>query len=377
MTTPIIINLLGQSSLQDISNQRGLKFEKRRPSKETLLDSLSTEVADQGIKSFVSLLKNSDLEELTAHLSNKVLTSYGTNNAKHKSVLTKRLAEQMSVSGIVDYLTELKPKEKLLKEILTDRMKVEPTGKKVSELIEQINTEIQLLGLSTILSNCNTKQLQVMCKDMGLQVESTAKTILLRCILAKTNYTAADKPKIERKPRVKRETDGDIVMEEEPRKEQLQAKAVKKINWEMDDDILDDSEDFEETEEVADVEMSDVAPEDIEEDSQKSEDDEDDEEEDGGNYEGSEASPGMITRSTRARPTLIPEKKSKQKRDVKGDEEPEPEEKSKPTKKSSKNKKEKETDENEENEMPSKKSKGKKNSKGSKKSKEDDDEEDE
>jgi len=128
--------------------------------------------------------------------------------------------------------------------------------------------------------------------------------------LTKSNYTAADKPKIERKPRSKRETDGDVVMDDEPLMEPRDAKSLKKIQWEMDEDILDDSEDFEDAEEVHDVEMSDVAPEDNEDEEEGvGEDAEEEEEEDGGEYNGSEASPGIVTRSTRARPTLIPEKK--------------------------------------------------------------------
>jgi len=281
MLTSPIIPQLGESSLQDISNQRGLKFEKRRPSKETMVEALSSDVAGQGVKAFVQVLKTSDLQALSAKVPEKVLTSNGGNNPGAKSVLSKRVAEAMNKKGIVKYLTSLKPSEKLLTTVL-QRLGVEPTSKKIAEMIEQIETEIHYIDLSAIFSNCTSKQLQSIAKEMGLTVESTAKTVLLRCILESKSYTAEDKPKITRKPKEKKEKkdkeevdeDGDVDMD-------MDDPAIRgpppKFDWVASED---DSEDFEATTgpEAEDEEMSDVAsendePEELEEENEEDLDD--------------------------------------------------------------------------------------------------------
>jgi len=94
MTSTPIIPQLAATSLQDISNQRGLKFEKRRPSKEALLEALSTDVEKQGIKSFVMSLKVTELQELAVKIAKKKLNSNGANNPNNRGVLTKRLLKR-------------------------------------------------------------------------------------------------------------------------------------------------------------------------------------------------------------------------------------------------------------------------------------------
>jgi len=236
------------------------------------LEALSGDVAVLGIKAFVQILKLENLEDLTAKMSSKVLTS------KTKVVMSKRLMEAMKRDGITKYLTSLKPSEKQLKSIL-ERLGVEPTSKKTTEMIEQVQTEIHYLGLSTLFDGCTAKQLQACATDLGLKVESSAKTVLLRCILHQTDYKAEDKPKIVRKPRApKKEVDGDSEMADgeemappEPRK------PPPKFDWVASED---DDEDFDENAPaVEDVEMSDVASEHSDDGAEESE--EEDEENDG------------------------------------------------------------------------------------------------
>jgi hypothetical protein len=279
MLTSPIIPQLAESSLQDISNQRGLKFEKRRPSKETMVEALSEDIASQGIKAFVQVLKTADLQALSAKVPDKDLLKKG-NNPAAKTVLSKRVAEALNKKGIIKYLTSLKPSEKLLTTIL-ERLGVEATSKKTSEMIVQIETEIHYIGLSAIFSNCSSKQLQAFAKDMGLTVESTAKTVLLRCILASKSYTAEDKPKIARKPKEKKEKkeevdeDGDVDMEDP-----VIRGPPPKFDWVASED---DSEDFEAATgpDAEDEEMSDVASENDEPEEQE----EDEEDPEDGEYE--------------------------------------------------------------------------------------------
>jgi len=266
MATPIIPKL-AQSSLQDISNQRGLTFEKRRPSKEVLLDALSDDVAVQGIKAFVQILKLSDLEALTTKMPEK------DNWTKTKVVLTKRLFEAMQKDGITKFLTSLKPSEQLLKTVL-ERLGVDqPTASAKKELIDLIQTEIHYLGLSTIFSNCSVKQLKKYITDLDLTVESSAKTVLLRCLLTMTDYKAEDKPKIVRKPRApKQDADGDTEMSAESY-EFNPCKPFKGEYWWSSDDEEDGdfNTDAVEPKDRTDEDMTEVA-------SEKEEDEEEDEE---------------------------------------------------------------------------------------------------
>jgi len=166
---------------------------------------------------------------------------------------------------------------------ILQRMGVEATSKKSSDLIEQIETEIHYLGLSAIFSNCTSKQLQAFTKDMGLTVESTAKTVLLRCILENKSYTAADKPKVVRKPKEKKEktpdADGDVEMdfEDDPA---IRAPPPQ-FDWIASED---DSEDYklETGPETEDIAMSDDSEESEEDPDEEQEDDEDPED---GEYE--------------------------------------------------------------------------------------------
>jgi len=239
------------------------------------VEALSEDIALQGVKAFVKVLKTSDLQALSAKVPDKVLSSHGGNNAGAKSVLSKRVAEALNKKGIVKYLTSLKPSEKLLTTVL-QRLGAEPTSKKISEMIEQVETEIHFVGLSAIFSNCTAKQLQVFAKDMGLTVESTAKTVLLRCILESKSYTAEDKPKIVRKPKEKKEKkevdeDGDVDMDMDPA---LRA-PTPKFDWVASED---DSEDFEAATgpDAEDEEMSDVASENDEPEEEQEEENEED-----------------------------------------------------------------------------------------------------
>jgi len=256
--------------LQDISNQRGLTFDKRRPSKEVMLDALSDDVAVLGIKAFVQILKVSDLEGLTTKLPV---------NSKAKVVLSKRLSEAMQKDGITRFLTSAKPSEELLKSLLERLGVVEPTATK-KELIDQIQTEIHYLGLSTMFSNCTVKQLKKYTADLGLTVESSAQTVLLRCLLEMKDYKAEDKPKIARKPRApKQDTDGDTEMPEY----KFEARKPFKGDYWLSDDDEEDADFPSEEQAEPDEPMTDVA-------SEKEDEDEDEEEdvkeaEDDGAYE--------------------------------------------------------------------------------------------
>jgi len=258
MTTETpILSQLTENSLQNISNQRQLTFEKRRPTKQTMLAALSADIGIQGIKAFVQVLPLKDLKALASTLSKSVLSADGANNKNAKSVLTKRLYQAMQKQGVAEFLGS--HKAATLTGIVT-RLGAEPC-KTASDLVKQTETEIQWLGLSAVLNNCSVKQLQVFAQDLGLTVESSAKTVLLRCILENRSYTAQDKPKIVRKPREKKaaeekenvDADGDFDMA--PR-----ARATPPdFDWEASED---DENDFvaDETAEE-DLEMSDVASE--------------------------------------------------------------------------------------------------------------------
>jgi len=280
MATPIIPQL-NANSLQDISNKRGLKFEKRRPSKEALLEALSTEVEQQGIKSFVQSLKLPELQELTAKIKKTKLSSNGANNPNTRSVLSKRLLEAMLEKGITEHLNSCKLTDKQLTKLL-EKMAVEVKEGKKSDLVQMVKTEILYMGLSAIFSNCTIKDLQMYAKDLGLTIESSAKTVLLRCILSMTNYSSEDKPKVNRKPKEKKSKEekaaDDMEMNDDP-EFRAPRPAPPKFDWEVSDDS--DNEEFEVKggPEDEDVEMSDVATED--EDGE----DQDDEEEDGSEFE--------------------------------------------------------------------------------------------
>lgn len=278
MTTPILPQL-AESSLQDISNQRKLKFEKRRPSKQTMIEALGNDINAQGIKAFVHVLQTSDLKALSAKLDKEVLSSNGANNPSSKSVLSKRVSQAMTDKGVSKFLSSLKNSEKTLTAIL-ERLGIEAAAsKKTTDMVKQIETEIQYMGLSAIFSNCTVKQLQGFAKDMGLTVESSAKTVLLRCILQNTSYTAEDKPKIVRKPKAKKEkaakettdVDGDMDMDDAD----MPRAAPPKFDWVASEDDEEDFEADEDASENQDVEMSDVASEDEENDAAEEDDEED------------------------------------------------------------------------------------------------------
>jgi len=279
MATPIIPQL-NANSLQDISNKRGIKFEKRRPSKESLLEALTTEVEQQGIKSFVHTLKLPELQDLTAKIKKTKLSSNGANNPNTRAVLSKRLLEAMEAKGITEHITSCKLSDKQLNNLI-EKMGVEVKEGKKADLVETVKTEILYMGLSAIFSNCSAKDLQMYAKDLGLSIESSAKTVLLRCILSQTNYSAADKPKVNRKPKEKKskEEKADMAMNDDP-EFAAPRPLPPKFDWEVSDDS--DSEEFQAKggPEDEDVEMSDVAPED-EDEAQ----DEEDEEEDGSEFE--------------------------------------------------------------------------------------------
>jgi len=281
MTTPILPQL-AESSLQDISNQRKLKFEKRRPSKQSMIEALGNDINAQGIKAFVHVLQTSDLKALSAKLDKEVLSSNGANNPSSKSVLSKRVSQAMTDKGVNKFLSSVKNSEKTLTAIL-ERLGIEATSKKTADMVKQIETEIQYMGLSAIFSNCTVKQLQAFASDLGLTVESSAKTVLLRCILQNTSYTAEDKPKIVRKPKAKKDkaakenadADGDMDMEDSD----LPRAAPPKFDWEASEDDEGDFEADEDASENQDVEMSDVASED--EENNAAEDDDEEDKEDG------------------------------------------------------------------------------------------------
>jgi hypothetical protein len=260
MTTPIITQL-PTLSLQDITNARGLKVEseKRRPSKENLLDALSKDVEKQGIKAFLTCLKVEDLQDLSAKIKMKKLTSNGANNPNNKAVLSKRLIEEMTKNGITDFFVSLKLSENRLLELLISIGVAKPAECKKSELIEMIKKEILSMGLSAVFSNCTVKQLKTFAKDLNLNVDTNAKTVLLRCILNMKDYTAEDKAKANRKPKVAK-------TKAEPGEEDPMADYVDlprcpppKFDWSVSES---DSDDFEEKSQPSeDVDMSDVASE--------------------------------------------------------------------------------------------------------------------
>jgi len=243
-TSPVLSNF-NEAALTDISNTRGIELAKRRPSKQNYIDAISEEVNLLGIKQFLSLLKVIDLEELTKNMSEETLTSNG-NNPKTKSVLTKRLFEAFRDDGIVRYLTDADLKVKALTDLL-ERMEVEPTSKKPEDLVKQIQTEIHFLGLSSFFSNFNIKQLQSYAKDLGLTVESSAKTTLLRSILTMSDWKSADHPRPPRKPKeVVEMKDDDENGETNPNDET--------VDWSVSDEGND--EEFEGKEEIEDISMS-------------------------------------------------------------------------------------------------------------------------
>jgi len=240
-----------------------LKFEKRRPPKDQMLEKLSEDVERQGIKAFVQVLKVNDLQDLTAKMKKKKLTSNGANNKNSRSVMQKRLVETMMTTGTVKYLSALKLSEKTLK-ALFERVGIEPKESSKSDMVDLLATEIKYMGLSSIFSNCTVKQLQTYAKDLGLNIETSAKTVLLRCILAQKNYTSADKPIVVRKPKqpkkeAKESEDDDVDMYDP----EMPRPAPPKFDWHVsEEDSDDDAEDFEpNADEDGDIEMSDVASE--------------------------------------------------------------------------------------------------------------------
>jgi len=168
----------------------------------------------------------------------------------------------MNKQGIAEFLTSLKLSEKQLKAFLVTMGLEAKEGAKKSDMITLMQTEILYFGLSAIFSNCTVKQLQTFAKDLGLSIESSAKTVLLRCILAMTNYTAADKPKVNRKPKEpkkkKEEGSDEEMVDDDPT---IPRGPPPKFDWEVSDDS--DSEEFKVVPSPLDedVEMSDVASE--------------------------------------------------------------------------------------------------------------------
>lgn len=182
----------------------------------------------------------------------------------------------MQEKGITEHIYSCKLTDKQLTNLI-EKMGVEVKEGKKTDLVQMVKTEILYMGLSAIFSNCSAKDLQMYAKDLGLTIESTAKTVLLRCILSMTNYSTEDKPKVNRKPKEKKskeEKAEDMVMNEDP-EFTAPRPLPPKFDWEVSDDS--DSEEFEVKggPEDEDVDMSDVAPED-EEEAQDQEDDEED-----------------------------------------------------------------------------------------------------
>lgn len=144
-----------------------------------------------------------------------------------------------------------------------------PENPKKSELIEMMKNEILVMGLSSVFSNCTVKQLKKYATDLGLEIESNAKTVLLRCILKMKNYTAEDKAKANankkpRKPRAKVEPGEADEMDEYV---DLPRCPPPKFDWSV---SQTDSEDFDEpSEQSADEEMTDVPSENEEEQSEE------------------------------------------------------------------------------------------------------------
>jgi len=230
-------------------------------------------------------LKVEDLQDLTAKLNENKLTSNGANNPNNKVVMVKRLTEVMTKKGVTEYIASLKLPEKRLRGFFKTLGANAPSDEaKKSEIIALLKNEILYMGLSAIFSNCTVKQLRTYAADLGLTVETNAKSVLLRSILTLKSYTKEDKEKANASRKPKEPRPKVEAGEEDPMAEYVDLPRCPppKFDWSVSEES-DDEMFAEPSQEEEDVEMSDVGSENSESAVEVSEVSSD-EGEDGGEY---------------------------------------------------------------------------------------------
>jgi len=216
----VVLSNLSLETLTAVAEARGYYCEKRKPSKEYFINLLLPDIIDEGARQFTKCLQVKELKVWTKKITKEVLTSRNKNNSKSASVLKKRLAEQIIAEGIEKFLTRLSPSESTLKTAL-ERMGVEMKGTK-EELKNALIAEIDAFGAEAFFNEFPIVTLKHLSEELKLDVATTSKPILVRCIVGMVDYTP------------------------QPRSRKTKGKKVaskKKKEDESDDDTDDDTED--------------------------------------------------------------------------------------------------------------------------------------
>lgn len=138
VTPESLYNKFPNDLLLELSAKTGIKYEKRRPSKQLQVETLAQKAANEGISQIIHLMKKTQLEgtfshftlslalltvpDLSATLDSENLAANG-NNPKNQKVIAKRLREAIGNNSIDEFLRESQVSVETLKGILSSAVR--------------------------------------------------------------------------------------------------------------------------------------------------------------------------------------------------------------------------------------------------------------
>jgi len=171
---------LPKLDLLKIASQEGLKV-KDKPTKQNVLDVITSEIEDAGIKQVTAQMKLVDLQEITKPLE----IGPGKGNCPTKTVLRKRLIEYIEAMGLEEFLKKHTTSQTLA--IFIRAVDDEPNGNAKDKLIPQAASLINLIGFTTFFSRFDTPFLQHLMTENNLKFNTDSKDKIIYALATLSN----------------------------------------------------------------------------------------------------------------------------------------------------------------------------------------------
>jgi len=192
-----LLFVLDKADLLVVSEKTSVVInEPSKVTKRAIVEALVSEITNTGTKKLTQLLKRQELETLMENIK----IDHKGNNPKNRQVLSKRLYENITDSGIDQFLQDHASAEAL--KLLIDALAISlPASAKKDEKIGQVSLAVDRIGMQMFFARMDLDMLQYLCEQMKIEThDRTNSAALIHAIIMQQNLPKKEK-KISQKPK--------------------------------------------------------------------------------------------------------------------------------------------------------------------------------